>query len=274
MGRTKIFEPELEIENICTWIKNYFVENGPNSKAIIGISGGKDSTVAAMLLVKALGKDRVVGVMMPESVQKDIDDSRRVCDVLGIQSYEVDIGPSCTALYRSIDEAYDFDHTVKNISAITTNTPCRIRMTTLYVIAALVGGRVANTCNWSEDYVGYSTKYGDLAGDFAILSRYTVREVITMGCVLAKEFNIPVELIAKTPSDGMCGKTDEDNLGFTYDTLDSLLLDNIVPEYKVYRNIMERHSRNRHKELAIRLPAPNPMIYRNCPVWMDEYCEF
>ena len=274
MGRTKIFEPEQEIENICTWIKNYFVENGPNSKAIIGISGGKDSTVAAMLLVKALGKDRVVGVMMPESVQKDIDDSRRVCDVLGIQSYEVDIGPSCAALYRSIDEAYDFDHTVKNISAITTNTPCRIRMTTLYVIAALVGGRVANTCNWSEDYVGYSTKYGDLAGDFAILSRYTVREVITMGCVLAKEFNIPVELIAKTPSDGMCGKTDEDNLGFTYDTLDSLLLDNIVPEYKVYRNIMERHSRNRHKELAIRLPAPNPMIYRNCPVWMDEYCEF
>ena len=274
MGRTKIFEPELEIENICTWIKNYFVENGPNSKAVIGISGGKDSTVAAMLLVKALGKDRVVGVMMPESVQKDIDDSRRVCDVLGIQSYEVDIGPSCAALYRSIDEAYDFDHTVKNISAITTNTPCRIRMTTLYVIVALVGGRVANTCNWSEDYVGYSTKYGDLAGDFAILSRYTVREVITMGCVLAKEFNIPVELIAKTPSDGMCGKTDEDNLGFTYDTLDSLLLDNIVPEYKVYRNIMERHSRNRHKELAIRLPAPNPMIYRNCPVWMDEYCEF
>lgn len=274
MGRTKIFEPELEIENICTWIKNYFVENGPNSKAVIGISGGKDSTVAAMLLVKALGKDRVVGVMMPESVQKDIDDSRRVCDVLGIQSYEVDIGPSCAALYRSIDEAYDFDHTVKNISAITTNTPCRIRMTTLYVIAALVGGRVANTCNWSEDYVGYSTKYGDLAGDFAILSRYAVREVITMGCVLAKEFNIPVELIAKTPSDGMCGKTDEDNLGFTYDTLDSLLLDNIVPEYKVYRNIMERHSRNRHKELAIRLPAPNPMIYRNCPVWMDEYCEF
>ena len=274
MGRTKIFEPEQEIENICTWIKNYFVENGPNSKVIIGISGGKDSTVAAMLLVKALGKDRVVGVMMPESVQKDIDDSRRVCDVLGIQSYEVDIGPSCAALYRSIDEAYDFDHTVKNISAITTNTPCRIRMTTLYVIAALVGGRVANTCNWSEDFVGYSTKYGDLAGDFAILSRYAVREVITMGCVLAKEFNIPVELIAKTPSDGMCGKTDEDNLGFTYDTLDSLLLDNIVPEYKVYRNIMERHSRNRHKELAIRLPAPNPMIYRNCPVWMDEYCEF
>lgn len=260
--RAKIFEPEVEIENICTWIKKYFVENGPNSKAVIGISGGKDSTVAAMLLVKALGKDRVVGVMMPESVQKDIDDSRRVCNVLGIQSYEVDIGPACAALYRSIDEAYDFDHTVTNVSAITTNTPCRIRMSTLYVIAALVGGRVVNTCNWSEDYVGYSTKYGDLAGDFAILSRYAVREVITMGCVLAKEFDIPVELIVKTPSDGMCGKTDEDNFGFTYDTLDSLLLDSIVPEYEIYKNIIERHKRNIHKTNTIRLPAPHPLIMR------------
>ena len=273
MGRTKIFEPEQEIENICTWIKNYFIENGPNSKAVIGISGGKDSTVAAMLLVKALGKDRVVGVMMPESVQKDIDDADKVCAILGIDNYCIDIGPACNALYRAIDEEYDFDHTVKNVSAITTNTPCRIRMSTLYAMAALVGGRVANTCNWSEDYVGYSTKYGDLAGDFAILSRYTVREVITMGCVLAKEFGIPVELIAKAPSDGMCGKTDEDNLGFTYDTLDSLLLDGIVPEYEIYKNIRERHKRNEHKTRAIRLPAPSPLVFRTRHEWeYDEEC--
>lgn len=274
MGRTKIFEPELEIENICTWIKNYFVDNGPRSKAVIGISGGKDSTVAAMLLVKALGANRVLGVMMPQSTQTDIDDSRKVCECLGINSVEIDIGPACSALYRQIDEAWDFDHQCEKLPVVGTNTPSRIRMATLYAMAGIVGGRVVNTCNWSEDFVGYSTKYGDLAGDFAILSRYAVREVVTMGCVLAKEFNIPVELIAKTPSDGMCGKTDEDNLGFTYDTLDSLLLDNIVPEYEVYKNIMERHNRNRHKELAIRLPAPNPMIYRNCPIWMDEYCEF
>ena len=247
MGRTKIFEPEQEIENICTWIKNYFVENGPNSKAVIGISGGKDSTVAAMLLVKALGEDRVVGVMMPESVQKDIDDSRRVCNVLGIQPYEVDIGPACAALYRSIDEAYDFDHTVTNVSAITTNTPCRIRMSTLYIIAALVGGRVANTCNWSEDYVGYSTKYGDLAGDFAILSKYTVREVITMGCILAKEFGIPVELIAKAPSDGMCGKTDEDNLGFTYAELDRYIRTGEIEDQKKKERIDNLHKKNLFK---------------------------
>ena len=268
MGRTKIFEPEQEIENICTWIKNYFVENGPNSKAVIGISGGKDSTVAAMLLVKALGKERVVGVMMPQDVQRDIDDSRKVCEYLGIKSYEVNIGPACTALYRAIDEEFNINS--ENNSMVSTNTPCRIRMSTLYAIAALVGGRVANTCNWSEDYVGYSTKYGDLAGDFAILSRYAVREVITMGCVLAKEFGIPVELIAKTPSDGMCGKTDEDNLGFTYDTLDSLLLDGIVPEYETYKNIHERHKKNEHKTQAIRLPALSPLIYRTRHEWEYE----
>ena len=234
MGRTNIFEPEKEIESICTWIKNYFIENGPTSKAVLGISGGKDSTVAAMLLVKALGKERVVGVMMPQSVQKDIDDSRKVCDILGIESIEVDVGPACDALYKAINESFDNDIQIEKYPAVSTNTPSRIRMATLYAVATYVSGRVANTCNWSEDYVGYSTKYGDLAGDFAILSKYAVREVIAMGCVLAKEFGIPVELIAKAPSDGMCGKTDEDNLGFTYDTLDSLLLDGIVPEYKVY----------------------------------------
>ena len=271
--RTKIFEPEQEIENICTWIKNYFVENGPNSKAVIGISGGKDSTVAAMLLVRALGPHRVCGVMMPQSTQTDIDDSRKVCECLGIDFVEIDIGPACSALYRQIDEAWDFDHQCEKLPVVGTNTPSRIRMATLYAMAGIIGGRVANTCNWSEDYVGYSTKYGDLAGDFAILSRYTVREVITMGCVLAKEFSIPVELITKSPSDGMCGTTDEDNLGFTYDTLDSLLLDGIVPEYEVYKNIQERHKRNEHKTRAIRLPAPSPLVYRTRHEWeYDEVC--
>lgn len=272
--RTKIFEPEVEIENICTWIKNYFVENGPNSKAVIGISGGKDSTVAAMLLVKALGKDRVVGVMMPQHVQTDIDDSRKVCEILGIHGIEIDIGNACTSLYNAIDVGYDYDHKCDNNPTVSTNTPARIRMATLYAVAALVGGRVANTCNWSEDYVGYSTKYGDAAGDFSILGHYAVREVITMGCILAKEFNMPVELIAKKPSDGMCGKTDEDNLGFTYDTLDSLLLDGVVPEYDTYKNICERHKRNEHKTAAIRLPAPRPCVYRHSHDWEREGFEF
>lgn len=271
--KTKIFEPEKEIENICTWIKNYFIENGSNSKAVIGISGGKDSTVAAALLVRALGPERVIGVMMPQDVQRDIDDSRKVCEALGISSYEIDIGPACSALYRSMDEGIDFDHQVKNVSAISTNTPARMRMATLYAVAALVHGRVVNTCNWSEDFVGYSTKYGDAAGDFGILCHYAVREVIAMGCILAMKMDFPVELVIKTPSDGMCGKTDEDNLGFTYDTLDSLLLDGIVPEYETYKNIRERHKRNEHKTRAIRLPAPSPLVYRTRHEWeYDEEC--
>lgn len=264
-----IMNPEREIENICNWIKNYFVNNGSDNRAVIGISGGKDSTVAAMLLVKALGKDRVVGVRMPEHKQEDIDDAITVCATLGIDSYEIDIGPTCQKLYNAMMDGTMGDLMIN--PQIISNTPCRIRMATLYMVASAVGGRVANTCNWSEDYVGYSTKYGDAAGDFAILSNYAVREVIAIGTILAKEFDIPLELIAKTPSDGLCGKSDEDNLGFTYDTLDSLLLDGIVPEYDIYKNIMERHRRNEHKTRAIRLPAPRPYVMRNRRVW--EYDE-
>lgn len=271
-----IMNPEREIENICNWIKNYFVDEGPNSKAVIGISGGKDSTVAAMLLVKALGKDKVIGVLMPQSTQKDIDDARKVCECLDIESIEVDIGPACSALYRSIDEEMGEGSKVGWVPIVGSNTPARMRMATLYVIAGLKGGRVANTCNWSEEYVGYSTKYGDEAGDFAILSAYAVREVITIGTVLAKEYNVPIELIVKTPSDGLCGSTDEDVLGFTYETLDSLLIDGIVPEYDVYKNILERHRKNIHKTKAIRLPSPCPVVYRNRRNWERgvECCEF
>lgn len=264
MVKEKSFNPAKEIENICTWIKNYFIENGPNSKAVIGISGGKDSTVAAMLLIKALGNDRVVGVRMPESVQTDIDDALTVCTTLNIEHYEINIGPTCKELYNAMMD----NHLMIN-DQITSNTPARVRMAALYMVASAVGGRVANTCNWSEDYVGYSTKYGDAAGDFAILTSYAVREVIAMGIVLAEEFGISNSLIAKAPSDGMCGKTDEDNLGFSYETLDSLLLDGIVSEYEVYKNIQERHKRNLHKLKAIRLPAPRAKVARDYHGWEE-----
>lgn len=236
-----------EIQNIVDWIKKYFVENGPNSKAIIGISGGKDSTIAAALCVKALGADRVIGILMPEGVQTDIDDARKVCEVLGIRSYEINIASSCNALYRAIDEGYDYDHNIYNNKAVSTNLPARIRMTTLYAMAAELGGRVCNTCNRSENYVGYSTKYGDHAGDFSPLGNYTVRELLAIGEVLHQEMNIPNELIYKAPSDGMCGTTDEENLGFTYEVLDAYLLDGVVPEYEVFKLIEQAYERNRHK---------------------------
>ena len=216
----KKIDIKYEVESLIEWIRKYFVENGPNSKAIIGISGGKDSTVAAALLVRALGPDNVVGVLMPQGEQKDIEDSYRICDILGIKYYVVNIEDICDSLYNGL-KVVDLIPT----NQVLTNTPSRIRMSVLYAIAAIVGGRVANTCNYSEDYIGYSTKYGDLAGDFSILQNYCVREVIEIGDYLG----LPYELVHKTPADGMCGLTDEENLGFTYEVLDKYIRNSVFP---------------------------------------------
>lgn len=234
---------ENVITNITNWIKDYFVNNGPDCKAIIGISGGKDSTVTAALLVKALGKNRVIGVKMPQGNQHDIDVANKVIDYLDIDSYEVNIDEVCKSLYSAIDVGYNFEGSVESIPQIVSNSPARIRMTVLYAIAAREHGRVANTCNKSEDFIGYSTKFGDAAGDFSVLSEYTVSEVRQIG----KALGIPNEFIFKAPEDGLSGKTDEDNLGFTYDELDNFLLQGHYPSYDVYKNIEERHKRNLHK---------------------------
>lgn len=241
----KVINAEEEIQHIVDEIKKYFVKNGnENTKAVIGISGGKDSTIAAALLVRALGRNRVIGVMMPQGKQSDIADSIEVCKILGIPHFTVNIGSACSALYGAIDEGYDYDRCCHNNPAVATNVPARMRMNTLYAIAAMVGGRVINTGNASELYVGYTTKYGDLAGDFAILKDYYVREILEIGDNLDE---IPAHLIHKAPGDGMSGKTDEDNMGFSYDVLDAYLLDEVLPEYETLRKIEERHIRNIHK---------------------------
>ena len=244
--RTNI-DPNLEITNIIDEIKNYFIENGDkNTKAVIGISGGKDSTIAAALLVRALGKNRVIGVRMPNGYQSDAQDAAEICAILGIQSYQINIGDTYNHLCA------EFIGTGLPISAqIETNTPARIRMTTLYMVATAVGGRVINTGNASELYVGYTTKYGDLAGDFAIFKNYYVRDVLAIGDALEE---LPAELVHKAPGDGMSGKTDEDNMGFTYEQLDAYLIDCITPEYEILRNIEERHTRNAHKN-AVNIPS-------------------
>ena len=253
MAKRKIIDVEVEVEHITNWIKDYFIKNGPNCKAVIGISGGKDSTIAAALLCRALGKERVVGVIMPDSVMNDFAIAKDVCGYLGIEDIVVDIGGITSVFYQSIDDGYDKDHHIRDIPAVSTNTPARIRMAVLYAIAAVKHGRVANTCNRSEDYVGYSTKYGDLAGDFSILSSYCVREIKEIGAYLG----LPDRFIYKIPSDGMCGKTDEDNFGFTYNVLDAYILDGVYPDYETLKNIKERHDRNLHKVNAVDLPAPH-----------------
>lgn len=242
---------EEEIEHIVDWIKHYFVKNGPDSKAIIGISGGKDSTIAAALCVEALGKDRVVGVLIPQGIQADIEDARKVCKELGILSVEINIGEVCDVFYKHIED--DSFGEILKTPQITTNTPARIRMTTLYAVAAAIGGRVCNTCNRSENYVGYSTKYGDHAGDFSPLGHYTVRELLTIGDAL----DLPYDLVHKTPADGMCGSSDEDNLGFTYAELDTYLLEDIAPKYESLKLIEQAHARNTHK--MINIPTCQPL---------------
>ncbi len=258
MENKKVIDVAEEIQHIITGIRDYFVNNGnEKTKAVIGISGGKDSTIAAALLVRALGPERVVGVMMPQDEQPDIADSIEVCNLLGIENYTINIGNAYGTLGGEFLSAG-----LPLTSQIATNAPARLRMTTLYMVAAAVGGRVINTGNASEAYIGYTTKYGDLAGDFAILRGYYVREILEIGDALEE---LPPHLVHKTPGDGMSGKSDEDNTGIPYEVLDSYLLDKITPDYDTLRNIEERHKRNKHKDCV-----SLPFIRSNTRHWLEK----
>ena len=192
------------------WIREFFENNGKGCNAVLGISGGKDSSVVAALCVEALGKDRVIGVLMPNGDQADIDMAYKLVNHLGIKYYVVNIHDAMEGIINAFPS--DLEMTVQS----RINLAPRIRMSTVYAISQSVNGRVANTCNLSEDWVGYSTRYGDSVGDFSPCSHFTVQEVKAIGKILG----LPIELIEKAPSDGLCGKTDEDNLGFTYAELD------------------------------------------------------
>lgn len=235
-----MFDAKKVKNEIVEWIRDWFEQNGKDCMAVVGISGGKDSSVVAALCVEALGKDRVVGVLMPNHIQDDIDYSHMLCEHLGIKNYIVDVGVAIDALLNNIH--YRVTDTEISDQTIT-NLPARIRMATLYAISQSVNGRVANTCNLSEDWVGYATKYGDAAGDFSPLSQLTVTEVKAIG----RELGLPSELVDKTPTDGLCGKTDEDNLGFTYAELDAYIRDGIEPSKEVKAKIDSMHEKNLFK---------------------------
>ena len=235
-------------ERIIDWIKKYFDENGKGCNAVIGISGGKDSSVCAALLVEALGKDRVIGVLMPQGVQHDIDVARALVDFLGIKSYVINIGEVYNQLVSAVTASGEIDKkAVDSNSVFYSNTPARLRMTILYGISALHNGRVANTCNKSEDYVGYSTKFGDSAGDFSPLSDLLVHEVKALGY----ELGLPAKFIEKIPEDGLSGKTDEDNMGFTYSVLDKYIETGEIEDLSVKEKIDRMHRANLHKILPM-----------------------
>ena len=228
----------VKIKNECVdWIRDFFDKNGKDCNAIIGISGGKDSSVAAALCVEALGADRVIGVLMPQGTQHDIDMAYKLVNHLGIKHYEINVKDAIEAVLKNMPENLNVSVQSK------VNLPPRIRMSVLYAVSQSLNGRVVNTCNLSEDWVGYSTRYGDAAGDFSPMANLTVTEVKEIGRVLG----LPDCLVDKVPIDGLCGKTDEENLGFTYAELDVYIRTGKIDDPKKKSLIDMKHKLNLFK---------------------------
>jgi len=236
-----------KVKNDCVdWIRDFFEKNGKGCNAVVGISGGKDSSIVAALCVEALGKDRVIGVLMPNGEQADIDMAKLLVEHLGIKHYIINVKDAVEGL----KSALPFEASAQTL----TNLPPRIRMATLYAVAQSNNGRVANTCNLSEDWVGYSTRYGDAAGDFSPCSNLTVDEMKQIGRLLG----LPDVLVDKVPIDGLCGKTDEDNLGFTYATLDKYIRTGEIDNEETKARIDRLHRMNLFK--LEYMPCFNPGI--------------
>ena len=235
------------IKNECVeWIRDFFEKNGPGCNAVVGISGGKDSSIVAALCVEALGRDRVIGVLMPNGEQADIDMAKLLVSHLGIKNYIVNIKDAVDGLTESIPFELSEQSRV--------NLPPRIRMAALYAVSQSNNGRVANTCNLSEDWVGYATRYGDGAGDFSPCSHLTVQEMKAIGRLIG----LPDVLVDKVPIDGLCGKTDEDNLGFTYAELDRYIREGIIEDQEKKERIDRMHKMNTFK-LQL-MPSFDPKI--------------
>lgn len=232
-----MFDAKKVKDECVEWIRRFFEQNGADCNAVVGISGGKDSSVTAALCVEALGKDRVIGVLMPQGEQSDIDMAYLLVNHLGIKHYVVNVKSAVDGIISSIPKELPISVQAK------TNLPPRIRMSALYAVSQSCNGRVANTCNLSEDWVGYATRYGDAAGDFSPLANLTVTEVKQIGHVLG----LPAELVEKPPIDGLCGKTDEENLGFTYAELDKYIREGVISNAETKALIDQKRAANLFK---------------------------
>lgn len=235
-------------EAIVKWIQDWFKDNGPECKAVIGISGGKDSSIVAALCVEALGKDRVFGVLMPGHKGQEVE-AYRLVNQLGIKYAVIPIEQCYDAIEMHM---YAEGNDLQLSTQAKTNLPARLRMSILYAVSQSINGRVANTCNLSEAYIGWETRWGDAVGDFAPLQGLTCSEVITLG----RELDLPKELVEKVPSDGLCGSTDEEAFGFTYDEVDRWIRLGVKGEH--HTEIMRMHNKNRFKKLD--LPHYSPPL--------------
>ena len=270
-GKKYTIDPNKEVDYIINWIKEQFAMYGKDTKAVIGMSGGKDSTIAAALLKEALGPDRVVGVIMPENIMKDKDLAKTICDHLKINTSIINIGEITKQFYDVYcRELYD-NNPDADISMVLTNTPARIRMAMLYAVASSCHGRVVDTCNASEIYVGWSTKWGDGAGDFALFHNYPVRYVKMIGYELAKRGVILEDWVDKIPDDGMCGCSDEEKFGFSYDELDDYMINGITPNVDKLTKIKDMNKRGQHKGRSIHIDFPKLLTeHEEDKVWVPE----
>ena len=256
MSKRIIKDYKAEVKYIKDWIVDYFCLNGNDETcAVVGISGGKDSTIVAYLCAAALGPERVIGVKMPNGEQYDIACADRVISELGIEDYQINIKNIVDTINKELEVPFD-----ELSNSVIYNIPPRVRMTVLYAAAAALGGRVANTSNYSERYIGWSTKWGDGVGDFAPLADYTVEEVLEIGKVLG----VPNELLYKIPEDGLTGTSDEQAIGVEYSLIDQYIRSNELPDdYEACRIIDKRHKQNVHKIHSQNIPHPYANLYSN-----------
>ena len=245
------FDARSELNKCVEWTRQWFEENGKDCNAVIGMSGGKDSTITAAILCLALGSERVIGVAMPEHGQK-INEADKICEHLGMKYIECPIGDACDSISNVVLDS------IKTRTVQTSqNIPPRVRMTMLFAIAQSVNGRVVNTCNLSEDYIGYSTIYGDNAGSFSPIRNFTVKELLAIG----DELGLPKKWVYKTPDDGLPhSKPDEEKFGFSYETLDAWIREGIKPSPEVFNKIMDMHNKNLFKIRMVHIPSYDPQF--------------
>ena len=227
---------------VVDWIRTWFAGAAVEGKAVIGISGGKDSSVVAALCVEALGKDRVIGVLLPNGLQVDFASAQAVINYLEISYLELNLKVAYDSLLSSLAGYTEVSQQTR------LNLAPRLRMGALYAVAQSMNGRVANTSNLSERWVGYTTRYGDSVGDFAPLFNFTATEVKLLG----KAAGLPTEFIDKVPTDGLSGKSDEENLGFSYELLDQYIRTGVCENLAIKQRIDELYTCNEFK----RLPMP------------------
>jgi len=258
MKREYTFDVERVTKDCIQWIKDWFDKNGPGCNAVLGLSGGKDSTIVAALCAKALGPDRVIGVAMPDRGQ-GINEADKIAEHLGIKFLVLPIGDICSAFNTVTDNYIDWSKQTQQ------NIPPRVRMTMLYAVSQTFNGRVANTCNLSEDFIGYATLYGDAAGSFAPLSQLTVTEIYQIGDYLG----LPYEWVHKVPDDGLPhSSSDEKKFGFSYAELDRYIREDIIPEGICENNpdelkvdkIDRMHHNNKFKTEIVQIPHFDPLV--------------